>query len=720
MNKTETVAHMKTIVRQLREASKAYYQEDREIMSNFEYDRLYEALEALEASTGIQLADSPTAQIGYEAVEGLDKVTHEIPLLSLDKTKETNKLASFLGAHTGLMSWKLDGLTVVLTYEHGQLVSAVTRGNGTIGENVTHNARTFANIPLRIPYSGRLLIRGEAVITYQDFEAINAAITDPDARYKNPRNLCSGTVRQLDSGTVANRSVRYYAFAILLQDGNIPGEGLKSDQLALLTDMGFEVVEHMTVTSASIEQNVAAFRQKLPQLGIPSDGLVLAYDDIAYSLSLGTTSKFPKDALAFKWADEIAETTLRYIEWHTSRTGLINPIAVFDPVDIEGTTVKQAGLHNVSILRQLALGEGDRITVYKANMIIPQVADNLTRSNTAILPEYCPVCHSPTQVLKQREGEALYCLNPNCRAQLIGSLVHFCGRDAMNIEGLSEQTLEKWVERDFVADYTDIFDLEQYQEEIIQMEGFGQKSFSNLMASIEKAKDIPLANFIFALGIPQVGLSNAKILCGQFNDDIDAIIKEAAKPIPTVFEDIKGIGKTAGCRLRDFYAGTSVKPPSDRELKLLHGYFDHDMEALTKSARHTPEDKPFYSINGFGEEIINNLRAYFTDKENLDQLQKVLPLLRIQKSVVKDVQPLVGLTFVITGDLQHFPNRKALQAYIEEQGGKCVGSVSANTTYLINNDAGSSSSKNKKAQALGIPILTEDMFLEKYGVVEKA
>ena len=716
MNKTETITRMKTLSNQLRAAAKAYYQEDREIMSNFEYDRLYEELEALEASTGIQLADSPTVQIGYEAVEGLEKVTHEIPLLSLDKTKEIDKLASFLGEHTGIMSWKLDGLTVVLTYEDGQMVSAVTRGNGTVGENVTHNARTFGNIPLRIPYTGRLLIRGEAVITYKDFEAINEAITDPDARYKNPRNLCSGTVRQLDSGTVANRSVRYYAFAILSQDGHSPSEGLKSDQLAFLRGIGFDVVEYRMVTANSIEQDVGVFRQKLSQLGVPSDGLVLAYDDIAYSVSLGTTSKFPRDALAFKWADELAETTLIRIEWHTSRTGLINPIAIFDPVEIEGTTVNKAGLHNVSILRQLALGEGDRITVYKANMIIPQVANNLTRSNTAILPEHCPVCHSPTEILKQREGEALYCLNPSCRAQLIGSLVHFCGRDAMNIEGLSEQTLEKWVEQGFVSDYTDIFDLEQYEDEIIQMEGFGQKSFSNLMASIERAKDVTLANFIFALGINQVGLSNAKLLCAQFNDDIDAIINEAAKPMPVVFEDVKGIGDVAGSRLRDYYAGVSVKPPTDRELKLLLEHFNNDTEAIVQSARYTPKDKTFWSINGFGEEIVNSLRVYFTDKDNLARLQKVLPLLRIQKTVVKVEQPLAGLTFVITGDLRHFPNRKALQAFIEERGGKCAGSVSANTAYLINNDAGSSSSKNKKAQSLGIPILTEEMFLEKHGI----
>ncbi|MCL2420623.1 MAG: NAD-dependent DNA ligase LigA [Defluviitaleaceae bacterium] len=657
MNKTEAIARMKALAHQLREASKAYYQEDREIMSNFEYDRLYEELEALETFTGVQLAGSPIAQIGYGAVEGLEKVSHEVLLLSLDKTKSVDKLVGFLGEHKGLLSWKLDGLTVVLTYENGELVRAVTRGNGIVGEDVTHNARTFSNIPLRIPYNDRLLIRGEAVITYDDFEAINASISDPDDRYKNPRNLCSGTVRQLDSWTVANRSVKYFAFAILLQGGNPPVEGLKSDQLDFLNDMGFEVVERRVVDASSVEEAVGGFRQKLPAFSAPSDGLVLAYDDIAYSVLLGATSKFPRDSIAFKWADELVETTLRHIEWHTSRTGLINPIAVFDPVEIEGTTVNKAGLHNVSILRQLALGIGDQITVYKANMIIPQVAENLTRSDTAPFPEYCPVCQSPTEVLKQREGEALYCLNPNCRAQLIGSLAHFCGRDAMNIEGLSEQTLEKWVEKGFVSDYTDIFDLQRYEAEITQMEGFGQKSFDNLMTSIEKAKDVQLANFIFALGIKHVGLSNAKLLCNHFGD-IETIIEK------TQAED----------------------------------------------------DEEMLSVKGFGEAIVQSLRVYFSDADNVERVRKAMGLLRV-RSVEKAEETeaaggLKGLTFVITGSVNHFPNRKALQAFIEERGGKCTGSVSASTSYLINNDAESSSSKNKKAQSLGVPILTEKMFLE--------
>ena len=665
LERSKIISQMKSLFLKLNEASKAYYQEDREIMSNLEYDKLYEELESLESSTGIQLAESPTAKIGYEAVEGLEKVTHEVPLLSLDKTKDVAKLTDFLGEYDGLLSWKLDGLTIVLIYENGVLTQAVTRGNGSVGEDVTHNARTFKNIPLRIPYIGRLLIRGEAVITYEDFETINAVITDTTDRYKNPRNLCSGTVRQLDSSIVAERPIRYYAFSILSQNDETLESNLnfKSEQLVFLANMGFDVIEYSLVTGDNVENIVADFRKKLPNLGIPSDGLVLTYDDIQYSVSLGVTSKFPKDALAFKWADELVETTLRYIEWNTSRTGLINPIAVFDPIEIEGTTVNKAGLHNVSIVRQLELGENDKITVYKANMIIPQVAENKTRSNTAVLPKNCPVCQGATEILKQKsgksdtDGEVLYCLNPNCQAQLIGSLVHFCSRNATNIEGLSEQTLEKWVDQGLVSDYTDIFVLGQYEEEITQMEGFGQKSFSKLMASIERAKDVPLANFIFALGIKHVGLSNAKLLCGQFGD-IDTIVEKS-----------------------------------------------QDVEALIE-------------IKGFGEAIANSLQVYFADAKNLALLEKSKSLLRIQTAnkVNSEITPrkLQGLTFVITGSVHQFENRKVLQSFIEEHGGKCTGSVSANTSYLINNDADSSSAKNKKAQSLGVPILTEDMFLEQF------
>ena len=646
MTHTPQIARMKELIPELQEASKTYYQDNIEIISNLEYDRLYEELESLEALTGVQLTDSPTLQVGFEAVEGLNKVTHEIPLLSLDKTKDVDALSAFLEGHIGLLSWKLDGLTVVLDYQNGKLARAVTRGNGTIGEDVTHNARKFKNIPLHIPYTDRLLIRGEAIITYKDFEKINNTITNPDEKYKNPRNLCSGTVRQLDNSIVSDRYVQFYAFAILTEGGPVT----KCNRLSLLANLGFDTVEHLLTGSNSIADDVEAFKQKLPQMDIPSDGLVLTFDDVEYSKSLGATSKFPKDSIAFKWQDELVETTLRYIEWNTSRTGLINPIAVFDPVEIEGTTVNKAGLHNVSIIRQLKLGEGDTITVYKANMIIPQVAENLTCSDTIVLPANCPVCKSPSEIFKQKEGEALFCPNPVCHARQLGALVHFCSRDAMNIEGLSEQTLEKWINHGFIKDYTDIFTLERFKDEIIKMEGFGEKSFSNLMDSIERAKDVNLANFIFALGIKNVGLNNAKLLCANFND-MEAIMAG------TDFEEIKGFGKIIG----------------------------------------------------------DSLRAYFADTNNVERIRKATNILRVKlpepNENNEDNKALKGLTFVITGSVEKFLNRKALQEFIEGHGGKCTGSVSASTSYLINNDATSASAKNKKAKSLGIPILTEEDFI---------
>ena len=659
MTPSKTTTRMKSLVSQLNKASRAYYQEDREILSNLEYDRMYDELEALEAETGVQLAGSPVAKIGYEAVEGLEKVDHAVALLSLDKTKDADKLVAFLGDRAGLLSWKLDGLTVVLTYEEGVLIKAVTRGNGLVGENVTHNARIFGNIPLRIPYTGLLLVRGEAIIDYRDFEIINESITDKNAKYKNPRNLCSGSVRQLNSSTLLARSVNYYAFSILSQGDDPLSEGKKSDQLTLLKDMGFDVSKHKSVTSSSLKQDIDKFKQEITSSGIPCDGLVLTYDDIRYSVSLGATSKFPKDSLAFKWADEVSETTLLHVEWNTSRTGLINPVAIFVPVEIEGSTVNRASLHNVSIFKQLALGEGDRITVYKANMIIPQVAENLTRSGTASFPKFCAVCQGPTDVLINAEAESLYCLNPSCKAQLIASLAHFCSRDAMNIVGLSEQTLEKLAKKGFVSDYPDIFTLGRYEDEIILMEGFGKKSFDKLMDSIEQAKDINLANFIFALGIKQVGLSNAKLLCKHFGD-IESLIEKS-----------------------------------------------QDKDNFEKSLS---------VIKGFGEAIAHSLSIYFLETKNIASIRKALSFLRIKPVKIETValMPLQDLTFVITGNVEHFYNRKALQAFIEKHGGHCTGSVSSTTSYLINNDIDSLSAKNKKARLLGIPMLTEESFLEKW------
>lgn len=642
---------MQELVDLLNQASEAYYQQDKEIMSNLIYDSLYDELVSLEKAENRVLPDSPTRKVGYEVVSSLVKVRHSVPMLSLDKTKELTKLKSFLEEHKGILSWKLDGLTIVLTYRDGKLSQAVTRGNGLVGEDVTHNARYFVNLPKSISFKGELILRGEAVISYSDFESINSKLA-AEEQYKNPRNLCSGSVRQLNSEVSANRKIRLYPFSLVKADGNDFGDK-KSNMLKWLSELGFECVEYKQVDQDNIEDTVKYFQGNITGNDLASDGLVLTYDDVAYSESLGATSKFPRDSIAFKWADEIRESKLVEVIWNTSRTGLINPVAVFEPVELEGTQVNRASLHNVSIFEGLQLGKGDSITVYKANMIIPQVAENLTRSNTENPPEYCPVCGSQTKLTQQNGVKCLYCLNLGCKAQLIRSLTHFAGRDAMDIEAISEATIEKFVKAGYLKQYTDIFELEKYKEEIKNMEGFGEKSVNNLMASIERAKDMELPNFIYALGIPQVGLSNAKLLCAYFNYDLDRIIKASAEEL----EEIKG----------------------------------------------------------YGESISGSIYNYFSNEENLKALEYVRSLLRFKKpEMPEEAGVLKGLTFVITGDLVRFKNRKELQEIIEKSGGKVAGSVSSKTAFLINNDNESASSKNKKAKELGVPVITEEDFLERF------
>ncbi|MDR1663376.1 MAG: NAD-dependent DNA ligase LigA [Clostridiales bacterium] len=661
---------MKSLIKTLDDASRAYYQENREVISNYEYDALYDELEKLERETGVKLSNSPTGKVGYEVVGSLVKVPHETPMLSLDKTKEAARLVAFLGEQPGVLSWKLDGLTVVLKYSGGQLTQAVTRGNGVIGEDVTHTARVFSNLPLTVPFKGAFTVRGEAVIGNKDFERINESISEAADKYKNPRNLCSGTVRQLNSEVAASRHVRFYAFGLVGAINIADGNDSKSARFRWLSAQGFDVVEHVSAVASNVTEKAEDFHRRAASQDVASDGLVLTYDDAAYGESLGATAKFPRDSIAFKWEDEIRETVFERVEWNTSRTGLINPVAVFEPVELEGTSVSRASLHNVSVMRALELGRGDTVTVYKANMIIPQLADNLTRSNTETVPSRCPVCESETEVTALREGEALYCLNPHCKAQLISGLVHFTGRDAMNIEGLSEQTLEKFAERGMVADYTDIFLLENFKDEIIKMEGFGEKSCAKLIAAIEKAKDAPLPNFIYALGIRHVGLSNAKLLSKHFGYDMEKIIAAC--------------GDTAG---------------KDREPSPSEG-----------------SENELLEIKGFGEAIAHSLRVYFSNEANMKLLRKAVGFLRIQQPQAEPAgnRALDGLTFVITGETEKFENRKALQNFIEARGGRATGSVTAKTSFLINNDAGSASSKNKKAAELGVPVLTEEMFLEKF------
>lgn len=640
---------MKELVKTLNKAAKAYYQEDREIMDNREYDALYDQLEKLEKETGITLADSPTVNVGYEAVDVLPKETHESPMLSLDKTKDRETLRQFVGNHKTLLSWKMDGLTIVLTYENGELQKAVTRGNGTVGEVITNNARVFRNIPLKIAYQGRLVLRGEAVITYSEFERINKSIEDVEARYKNPRNLCSGSVRQLNNQITAERNVRFYAFALVSASGT-DMHNSREYQMEWLKDQGFEVVEYRVVTADNLDNAMDYFATTIEKNDFPSDGLVALYDDVAYGDSLGSTAKFPRNAFAFKWADEIRETTLRSIEWSPSRTGLINPIAVFDPVELEGTTVSRASVHNVSILKELELGIGDTIQVYKANMIIPQIAENLTRSSNLPIPDICPACGQEAKVIRENEVEALYCMNPECAAKKIKAFTLFVSRDAMNIDGLSEATLEKFIARGFIHNFGDIFEIGRYRKEIIEMEGFGQKSFDNLMESLEKAKETTLAKVIYSLGIANIGLSNAKVICRHFDNDLEAIRKA-------------------------------------------------DLEEVS-------------AIDGIGPVIARNLVKYFQKAENNQKLDQLMQHLHIQKDVLQKEQIFTGMNFVITGSLEHFSNRSEAKNLIESLGGKVTGSVTGKTTYLINNDTASNSSKNKKARELGVPILSEEDFIK--------
>lgn len=678
----EKILRMKELVPMLSRAARAYYQESREIMSNYDYDQLYDELLQLEKETGTILSGSPTQKVGYEVLSELPKEAHEAPMLSLDKTKSVDDLAEWLGGQEGLLSWKLDGLTIVLTYEGGKLVKAVTRGNGEIGEVITPNARVFANIPLTIGFQGELILRGEAVIKYSDFERINEEIPDADARYKNPRNLCSGSVRQLNSEITAQRSVNFKAFALVravdadkagsaasnISDADntasvettetaqaasaVDFHNSREEQFIWLKKQGFDVVEYRRVTRETIAEAVSSFAEAIQSFDVPSDGLVLTFDDIAYGESLGRTAKFPRNSIAFKWADEIRETHLSYIEWSASRTGLINPVAVFEPIELEGTTVSRASVHNISIMEALELGEGDEITVYKANMIIPQIADNLTRSNTIKVPETCPVCGGATEIRQVDEVRSLYCTNPDCQAKKIKSFTLFVSRDALNVDGLSEATLEKFIAAGFIHKFADLFHLDQHQDAIVQMEGFGQRSFDNLMNSVKNAAHTNLPRVIYGLGIAGIGLANAKMLCRKFRFDFDA---------------------------------------------MRHASYDDLIE-----------------IDGIGDVLAKAWMEYFASEKNNALVDELLAELTIEKEELPSEEEAVfaGKTFVITGSLEHFSNRKALQELIESKGGKTAGSVSAKTSYLINNDTTSNSSKNKKAKELGIPILSETDFLK--------
>lgn len=648
MDKKERI---KELVDILNKASKAYYQDAKEIMSNFEYDALYDELVQLEKDTGIVLANSPTVNVGYEVVSELPKEQHESPMLSLDKTKEVSVLADFAGNKKSLLSWKLDGLTVVLTYQQGKLFKAVTRGNGEIGEVITNNAKTFKNIPLSIPYEGRLVLRGEAIIKYSDFEKINREIEDAQAKYKNPRNLCSGSVRQLNSEITAKRNVNFIAFALISAE-NVDFKNSIEQQYLWLEQQGFEVVERKEVTSSNMEETVKYFAEKIKEYDYPSDGLVLMYDDIEYGLSLGRTAKFPRNGIAFKWEDEQAETTLEYIEWSPSRTGLINPVAVFKPVELEGTTVTRASVHNISIMEELKLGDGDTIKVYKANMIIPQISENVTKSGKCVIPEICPACGERTEIKNDNGVKTLYCPNKQCPAKHVKLYSLFVSRNAMNIDGLSEETLEKFIDAGYIHEFADIFNLSRYQKEIVETPGFGQKSYDNLIDSLNKAREVELHALLYSLGIPNIGVANAKLICKYFNNNIEKITHATA-------------------------------------------------EELVK-------------IDGIGDKMAVKFVEYFSDKENIKKFNNLLNELTIIKEENNEEQNMTGLNFVVTGSVERFANRNEVKDYIEKRGGKVTGSVTSKTNYLINNDLLSNSSKNKKAKELGIEIINEEQFLERW------
>lgn len=650
----DKIKRIKELTALLQKASKAYYQDAEEIMSNFEYDRLYDELQRLEQETGTVLVGSVTHTVGYEVLSELPKEEHASPMLSLDKTKSREELQSWLNGHAGILSWKLDGLTIVLTYRNGELFKAVTRGNGEVGEVITNNAKVFANVPLTIPYRGELILRGEAVITYEDFDRINASIPDAESRYKNPRNLCSGSVRQLNNEITAQRNVHFYAFALVsAQDHDFHNS--RMEQFDFLTSLGFDVVEHYLVDENTILDRIQYFADTITDQPVPSDGLVLIYDDIAYGLSLGRTAKFPRDAIAFKWADEIMETELLEIEWSPSRTGLINPVAIFRPVELEGTTVSRASVHNVSIVRSLQLGIGDKITVYKANMIIPQIADNLTKSGNAPIAEFCPACGEKTTIECENGVETLHCTNPECSAKKIKSFTLFVSRDAFNIDGISESTLEKLIAHGLIRDYADLFHLGDHKDTICSLEGFGDRSYENLIESIDRARTVSLPKLIFALGIPNIGLSNAKMICRAFDFDLNRLL---------------------GAQKDELAA-----------------------------------------IDGVGDVIAESFVSYFAKEQNRQELDRLLGEVELEKVEIDSSNAaILGKTFVITGSLMHFENRSELKEYIENLGGKVAGSVSKNTDYLINNDAGSSSSKNKKAAELNVPIITEEEVMRMLGI----
>lgn len=657
INDSNVLEKMHKLISLIDKYRNEYYNEDREEVDNKEYDRLKDELDELERKAGFVLSNSPSLKVGCEVTSKLPKYTFKKPMLSLSKTKEVSGLQQFLSDKDGILSWKMDGLTVVVAYNNGELVSAITRGNGEIGEVITQNAKHFRNLPLRIPYKGKLVLRGEAVMTYSDFERINKGlVTSGDELKKNPRNLCSGTVRSVDSSVTKNRGVYWYAFELVSADCEIPNDIDK--QFKWLNNNGFDTVQFMVVNSSNVVQAVMQFESivESKKLDIPTDGLVLTYRDKKYGESLGVRAKSPRHSIAFKWEDEAVETKVIDIEWSPSRNGLITPVAIFEPVDIEGSTVSRASLHNVSIFAEKQLGYGDRIKVYKANMIIPQVLDNLDRTATCQIPGQCPCCGEPT-VLHQDPKSGVYtlwCENSECAAKGTRSFEHFVARDAMNIDGVSTSTLNTLIECRIISDYASIYHINEHADEIINLEGFGYTSFMNIVNAVEKSRNVKPANLIYALGIPNIGLTTAKLICKHFGNDL-------VKTVTASYNDL-------------------------------------------------------INIDGIGDTIADSFTAYFADKNNAEAFVRLTKELNIIQEAVSNNTEMNGITICVTGDVHIFKNRRAIKDIVENLGGKLTGSVSKSTSYLVTNDTTSGSRKNKAAQEYGIPILTEQQFIEKFNL----
>lgn len=652
MNREEALKRMEEFVEVLNRASKAYYDDASEIITNYEYDAMYDELLELEKETDTIFDNSPTINVGYTVKSELPKVTHEKKLLSLDKTKERDELKTWLGKNEAVISWKLDGLTVSLTYEGGRLVRAVTRGNGTIGELITDNARAFTNVPKVIECKSKVVVRGEAVISYKDFELINETIDNADAKYKNPRNLCSGSVRQLDSRITAERHVGFYAFSLIEAEGVDFGDS-RFRQMAWMSEQGFDVVEHYMVDGNNLFDKLDEFESKISMFPLPVDGLVITLEGLEYSRELGTTAKFPRDAIAFKWRDQQAETVLREIEWSPSRTGLLNPVAIFDPVELEGTTVSRASVHNINIMEDLELGIGDTITVYKANMIIPQLSDNLTRSGNIEIPTHCPVCNGTTEIVEEDNTKTLVCTNLDCLAKNVKKFSHFVSRDAMNIDGFSEAGILKLIGKGILHELPDIYGIKEKKEEIVTLEGFGEKSFDKLVAAIEASRNTTPARLLYSLGVPGIGVVNSNNI---------------ARACRNSWNEMMNLG-------------------TDELL----------------------------AIDGIGGVMSDDYTRFFAKKENKVMVQALVDVLNLDESFEEQGTSLAGKTFVITGSLNHYANRKDLKAEIEAEGGKVAGSVSSQTDYLITNNPASGSSKNKAARELGVSIITEDDIMEMLG-----